>query len=494
MKPSKAEAKTSTLVIGLVIVIIIIAVAAWYMTSQKPAQTTPTATPSPTTVTVKETVTSTVPTTITTSKVTTMVTTAVTTKTQVITTTTATPVEKVFIRFAGWSAGETEMKNYEKIIKEFEQKYPNIEVKYEVITQMFHENILASFGAGVAPDVFYLDSSWAPTFIEKGALYPVEDLLGKDFINQFYGFLLEPFKGSDGKIYGVPKDWSMLILFYNKKLFEQAGLTKPPETWDELLEYAKIITNKTGVPGLAIYLGGFNRYVPVALSNGAPKPWFASPDDASWFDNPVVKETMAWYINLYYEGKVKREEAGLPPYVVSPGDVGAGWLGDAFGSQKVAMVISGNWMIPFLADQYPDFKYGVDWDIAPLPKGSAGRATMAYTVALAINAKTEHPKEAAEFVKFVTGVDGQKELVVKMGHTLPSIKGLENDPNMWPQHKKSLSFLSEYDKVQVFFWGPKTGELEGTISDIMAAAMRGEITIDEALQSMKQAVQEAFSG
>ncbi|MEM0208541.1 MAG: extracellular solute-binding protein, partial [Thermofilum sp.] len=90
------------------------------------------------------------------------------------------------IRFAGWSAGETEMKNYQKIIQDFQAANPNIVVKYEVITQMFSENILASYAAGAAPDIFYVDSAWAPTFISKGALYPIGDKLPKDFIDQFY--------------------------------------------------------------------------------------------------------------------------------------------------------------------------------------------------------------------------------------------------------------------------------------------------------------------
>lgn len=400
----------------------------------------------------------------------------------------------VFIRFAGWSAGPTEMENYRKVIKAFEEKHPNIKVKYEVITRMFHENILAAFGAGVAPDVFYVDSSWAPIFIEKGALYPISDLATSKFIGQYYDFLLKPFKGPDGKLYGLPKDWSMLALFYNKKLFAKAGLTKPPETWDELLEYAKIITEKTGVPGLCIYLGGFNRYVPVALSYGAPEPWFEKPEDAAWFDHPAVRKTLEWYIKLYLEGKVKREAEGKPPYVVSPADVGAGWLGDAFGAQKVAMVISGNWMIPFLNTTFPEFKYGEDWDIAPLPKGPAGRATMAYTVCLGINAKSEHVKEAWEFVKYILSKEGQELIVVKLGHTLPSVKGLEKHPDLWPQHRKTLEFLKLYDKVCVFLWGPKGGELEGKFSDIMGAAMRGEITIDEAIKAMKKTVEEVLGG
>ncbi len=402
------------------------------------------------------------------------------------------PAEKVFVRFAGWSAGETEMKNYEKMIKKFMEQNPNIEVKYEVITQMFHENILASYGAGVAPDIFYVDSNWAPIFIEKGALYPISDIAPPDFINQFYPHLLEPFKGKDGKIYGLPKDWSMLALFWNKKIFAQAGLSGPPETWEQLEEYAKIIADKTGKPGLAIYLGGFNRYVPVALSNGAPKPWFEKPGDEAWFDRPEVKDTLLWYIKLYLLGKVEREKNNKPPYVVQPADVGAGWLGDAFGKQEVAMVISGNWMIPFLADQFPDFKFGEDWDIAPLPRGSKGRATMAYTVALGISAKTEHPKEAWKFVEFILGKEGQHELVVKMGHTLPSIKGLEESAEMWAQHRKTLSF--KYDTVLVFLWGPKSGELEGKISDTMAAAMRGELPLEEVIPTIKQAIRETLGG
>jgi len=401
--------------------------------------------------------------------------------------------EKVYVRFAGWAAGETEMKNYQRIIQEFESKYPNIAVKHEVITQMFHENILASYGAGVAPDVFYLDVSWAQIFIDRKAVLPISDYVDKQFLDQFYDFLLNGFRGPDGKIYGIPKDWSILMLFYNKKLFEQAGLTRPPETWQELEEYAKIITERTGVPGLAVYLGDFNRYVPVALSYGAPSPYFEGPKDASWFDLPQVRQSLEWYVNLYLNGKVGRESKGLKPYVVAPQDVGAGWLGDAFGSGKVAMVISGSWAIPFLADQYPNFKFGVDWDIAPVPKGPVKRATMAYTVALAISSNSKAVKEAVEFVKYVTGVEGQKLLVIKLGHTLPSIKALSNDTEMWEQHRKSLSFVNLYDVVQIFNWGPKTGELEGKISQVIESAKRGEISIDDAINAIKQIIQETFT-
>ncbi|MGC9020359.1 MAG: ABC transporter substrate-binding protein [Candidatus Methanodesulfokora sp.] len=394
----------------------------------------------------------------------------------------------VYIRFAGWSAGETEMKNYKAMISEFKKANPNIEVKYEVISQMFHENILGSFAAGAAPDIFYVDSSWAQIFISKGALYPIGDKLPADFVNKFYPFLLNIFRGPDGKLYGVPKDWSILSLFYNKKILSQAGVPEPTEgwTWDDLFKYAKLIHQKTGKPGLVLQ-ADFTRWVNYLISYGAPPPVFASAADASYFDKPEVKNALKKLIEEVNKG---RKEG----YIVLPSDVNAGWNGEAFGKELAAMTIEGSWTIPYLADVFPNFKYGSDWDIALVPKGPAGRATMAYTVALGVNARTEHLDEALKFIQFIEGEEGQKLLVVKMGHTLPSITTLAKDPNLWPSHAKELDMVNKYDKVQGFTYGQKTGELESKFSQIMLSAFRGEITADDALGLLKDKVVESFKG
>jgi multiple sugar transport system substrate-binding protein len=387
----------------------------------------------------------------------------------------------------GWGAGETEVENYQIMIDDFEEENPNVIVKYEVVTQSLHENVLASFGAGVAPDIFYMDSQWAPRFMEAGALYAIDDLTTQTVIDEYYDFLLEPFTGSDDKVYGLPKDWSMLQLYYNKDILSSAGWTDPPDTWEELKECAMDITDDSGKPGLCLYDGNFNRFVPTATSNGASGPWFESAADADWFDDTAVEDSLEYYIGLFTEGK----EAAADPWLALPADVDAGWLGDAFGSEEVGMTISGNWAIPFLNGTYPNFIYGTDWGIAPIPKGSSGRATMAYTVALGINADTEYPEEAWDFVEFLLGKEGQTELVVKMGQTLPSIKGLEDHADLWPQHAATLSHV--YDTITVFVWGPQGAALETDFSTTMASAMKAEITVTEAIAVMKDAVEDAFA-
>lgn len=397
----------------------------------------------------------------------------------------------IVIRFMGWGAGETEVQNYENMIGNFTRDNPNVIIKYEVVTNALHENVLASFGAGVAPDIFYMDSAWAPVFMENNVLYPINDLATDEELAVYYDFLLEPFKDSSGNVYGIPKDWSMLNLFYNKDLLSQAGWTSPPDTWAELRQCAIDITTATGIPGLSLYDGNFNRFVSVATSNGAPGPWFDSAADASWFDNTAVKDSLDYYINLFLDGKKAKADASEDQWLVLPGDIDAGWLGDAFGSGGVGMSITGSWTIPFLDGEFSDFVYGTDWDLAPLPKGSSGRSTMAYTVALGINKDTENPEVAWKFMQYMLNLEGQTQLVVKEGQTLPSIKGLDTHEDMWQQHTDELAFA--YDTTTVFVWGAKGSSLEGDFGTIMTAAMVGDITVTEAISSMKTAVVDAYA-
>jgi multiple sugar transport system substrate-binding protein len=389
-----------------------------------------------------------------------------------------------FIRFAGWSAGTEEVESYEEMIEVFEDANPNIVVKYEVFTNQLSENILGSFGAGVAPDVFYLDSVWAPIFMDSDVLYAMDDLTTQAVIDEYYPSLLTAFTGSDDKVYGLPKDWSMLSLYYNKDMLSSGGAacTPVPDTWDALEACAKAIRTATGKPGLAMGQD-LNRAVPMITSNGGPAPWFASAADGAYFDNAIVKSSLTSFMELFTEGTAE---------IITDK-----WFVEAFGLEEVGMVISGNWAIPNLpnagdpmATKYPNMVYDTDWGIAPVPKGSSGRSTMAYTVALGINKDTENPEEAWKFVEYLLDTDGQTELVVKKGNALPSIKGLDTHADMWSGHAATLSH--SYDTTTVFVWGPKSA-IDGDVSALMISAEKGDITIAEALVQMKAVVEAAFA-
>ncbi len=383
------------------------------------------------------------------------------------------PIETVVIRFSGWGAGETEVKNYEKVISEFQKQYPNIVIKYEPIPMMFHENILAAFPAGTAPDVFYVDSSWAAIFVSKGVLKALDDVEPNIAAvkNKYFDFLLQPFYGPDGKLYGLPKDWSILFLAYNKECLSRAGLNAPPTDWSSFIGGLEAITDAAGKPALVDHYH-WRTFVAMALAYGAPYPDFSTPDGVrSWFNREAVKTALKNYMDLYLNGYVKRLDAGKTPYVVLPRDVDSGWGGEAFGKQAACFTLEGSWMIPFIRDQFPNFKYGQHWDIAPLPGGPGGKYTLAFTVILGINSKTKHPEEAYRFASYVTGKEGQEFLVVQLGHTLPSIRELATSPNLWPEHRKTLDQLTLYSNVYV--WPTMKSEKAGAVIS----------TIDSVIQS-----------
>ena len=130
----------------------------------------------------------------------------------------------------------------QEVLQDFEALHPHIKVKHEVIAEQYMDVIKTRLIGEAAPDVFYLDVSEAPFLIRKDVLEPLNSYITPDFdLADFEPSLLNPFI-YQGQIYGLPKDYSTLVLFYNKQAFAAAGLTDPPQTWDELSQYAQLLT------------------------------------------------------------------------------------------------------------------------------------------------------------------------------------------------------------------------------------------------------------
>jgi multiple sugar transport system substrate-binding protein len=101
-----------------------------------------------------------------------------------------------------------------------------------------------------APDVFYLDALEAPFLMSQDVSEPLDSYIKPEFeLADFAEALLNTFKYNNS-IYGLPKDYSTLALFYNKKAFTNTGLEAPPTTWEELRSYAKKLTKDTNNDGI----------------------------------------------------------------------------------------------------------------------------------------------------------------------------------------------------------------------------------------------------
>ena len=89
-------------------------------------------------------------------------------------------------------------------------------------------------------------------------------------------------------------------------------------------------------------------------------------------------------------------------YAATPATLEAGWPGEAFGQGKAAMVIEGNWIVGFLAENFPD----LNWAVAEVPEGNAGRATYAFTVCYGVGVESSNPDAAWQAIDYLTGPEG----------------------------------------------------------------------------------------
>lgn len=310
--------------------------------------------------------------------------------------------DQVEITLAGWGGNPSETRLLREALDSFEEKHPNIKVKHEVISDQYMDVIKTRLIGNEAPDVFYLDAFEAPALIETGVLEPLDDYVTKDFnVDDFEKPLLEAFQ-QDGKTYGFPKDYSTLALFYNKKMFEDAGV-EVPTTLDELREVSKALT-KDGVVGLGVAPELARMYY-IAESLGGE---VVKDGKANFADKKVV-DALQPIIDMRNIDKTAAQAS----------DVGANWGGEMFGQEKAAMVMEGNWAIPFLEDTFPDVEYGT----AEIPTINGEKGTMAYTVSYVMNAVSEKKEASWKLIEYLTGPEGM-EIWTSKGYALPTRKSV----------------------------------------------------------------------
>ncbi len=304
--------------------------------------------------------------------------------------------EPITITLSGWQSNPKESRLLQQVIHQFETAYPHIKVKYEVINSQYMDVIKTRLIGEVAPDVFYLDAFAAPALMQYGVLEPLDNYLTPDFNRaDFTPTLLQAFQ-HDGKLYGIPKDFSTLVLFYNRQAFAAANLTQPPKTWEELRSLAKTLTrdrNQDGKPdqyGLGIAPELARQTFMIKAFGGQ----LVDRDQNAAFAQPASLKGLQLVIDQY-----RRDRSAA-----QPSDVGATSGSEMFGQGKAAMVLEGPWAIPYLQETFPQLQFAT----AEVPTIAGKPHTMAYTVAYVINRKSTHKAAAWQFVQYLTSFAGMK--------------------------------------------------------------------------------------
>jgi multiple sugar transport system substrate-binding protein len=227
-----------------------------------------------------------------------------------------------------------------------------------------------------------------------------DQLKAKD---DFYPTLVDQFT-YDGKLYCAPKDFSTLALIINTDDWSKAGLTDAdvPTTWDQLTTVAKKLTTD-GRKGLAFSgeyarVGAFMAQAGGTMTNDdGTQATVNSPENVAGL--------------TYVRGLLNSGDAA---YAAT---LGTGWGGEAFGTNKAAMTVEGNWITGAMTSDYPDVKYKV----VPLPAGSGGKGTLQFTNCWGIAADSKNQGAAIALVEHLTSTDQQLAFSKAFG-VMPSVQ------------------------------------------------------------------------
>jgi multiple sugar transport system substrate-binding protein len=321
--------------------------------------------------------------------------------------------EGVELSLLFWGSPE-EIRIVEAMRKAFEDENPGISLKL-IHSNRYLDKLQVMIGGGTPPDVFYMGIENFPAYVSGGSLMNLEPFLQEDTTwnpEEYYYVLLYGFRYQDS-LYGIPKDWSPLVLYFNKDLFDKAGVLYPDEnwTWDNFLDAAIKITKDEDGDGEPDVFGfwNFSNWVwtfPWIWSNGGR---ILSEDKKRCLaDSPEAIEALQFLYDLTYKYKVAPTSAETAQR-------------DLFTTGKVGMVMYGRWMVPRYRT-ITDFK----WGVAPLPK-KKNRVSPLFTVAFVVSSQCKYPKEAYELVRFLSGKGGN-EVIGKLGLAVPSMVDIANSP------------------------------------------------------------------
>jgi len=309
------------------------------------------------------------------------------------------------VRLTGAPSSGAEATLLEQVLKDAETATGDT-ISFEPVPSDYITKLQTDIAAGSVADVFYLDSMPAPDFMANETLLALDDYMAAAGVKaeDFYPGLISAFQYG-GKTYGLPKDWSSLAMITNTANLTDAGVTTPPTNWDELRAAGKALLDKSGSPRIMIP-PSLDRYFPFHYAAGAE----VLSDDGTQIvvDSPEAETALSFYYGLYKDG-----------LATTPADAGAGWPGDGIAKDLADIVFEGNWIFPFLQENAPDLKFGIN----EMPAGPAGKATLAFTVSYSIYQGTKVADQAWSVVNFLTGPDGMAEWT-SLGLAMPSRPGL----------------------------------------------------------------------
>ena len=363
---------------------------------------------------------------------------------------------------------------FNTLISEFEAENPDVTVNWvDVPWADMETKILAAVSAGNAPDVVNLNPNFASQLATKGAWLTLDDKLTEEEKAVYLPKIFEATQ-INGDSFGFPWYLTARVTLYNTDIFEAAGVTEPPATFEELANVAKQIKDETGKYAF------FISFVPEDAADvlqsfvqmGVP---LVDDEGNAAFSTPEGKAVFQYWTDLYQQELLPRE-------VLTQGHQQAIQL---YQSGETAILASGAEFLSSIATNAPDIAAATK--AAPQISGSTGKKNVA-AMDLVIPESTDAEEAALKFATFVTNDENQLEFA-KEANVLPSTVAAMEDSyftelpeDASPVEVARSVSASQLDDSAVLIPAMEDVKvLQKVIYDNLQASMLGDKTVDQAV-------------
>lgn len=389
------------------------------------------------------------------------------------------------------------------LVESFEQANPTIKIKRINAGADYATKLQTMIAAGDPPDLFFLNAYHLPIYGDQGILMDVEPFLNRDAQARTLGFELDDFipealngfrfdgqSLGQGPLYGLPMSFTPMGFYYNKQLFDKAGVAYPTAewTWNDFEAMARQITARTGIRGAAVDLRGAQlvRLMLWAQGIDLTSPDFRTVNTAdprvhdvfdrlkSWIESPEV-------FRIFGDSREELETSS-----------------SAFiGGRAAIQGIVGRWMVPTyrkIPTSEQDPLNGFEWGWAPMPRGIESH-NMLYIAAWCIAADSQHPEEAWAVAKHFATPEGQS-INSGLGLALPtlwSVARSEAFSNPAVQPRNDEIFLDAVPGSRPMTWPVQTKvtrAMKNAVESVLRTQSRSR---DEALSWLQKEISEIYS-
>ncbi len=315
------------------------------------------------------------------------------------------------LRVVFWG-GLEELAAEQANVDAFNAAHPELSVKLESIPDSYLEKLVTAFAAGKPPDVLLLDSVLIPRFLDGEVLLDLAPYLASDpsfdpaqYFPEVWNIALRETASGTPQVYALPKDFTPLVAYYNKRVFDEAGLAYPQDgwTWADYRGMCEQLTADTDGDGRT------DRYgTQVSSWMGYNIVWFwqaggdvldpAGTRASGYLDSPASVAAVRFFTGLVGDG--------LAPNPSSKDSLG----GNAFMNGRIGVNISGHWAVPGFQAAARDAHALMSYDeigVVGLPQGFA-RAGVIYESGWAVAKDSPYPQAAVELAKYLSGPECQR--------------------------------------------------------------------------------------